>query len=240
MIEIIPAIDIRGGKCVRLVQGDFARETVYSDDPAEVAMKFVAAGIRRLHMVDLDGAVSGRPVNLDILRRASAERASMIDFGGGVRSVGDVRSILEAGASFVTIGSLAIRSPEKLRAWIEEFGEERFLIGIDVRDGFAAVDGWTETTDLALEDATRRVERSGVTRVFVTDISKDGAMDGPSLDLYRRILANHPGLELIASGGVRDIKDVRALDAIGCKGVIVGRAIYEGAITLEELRAYVS
>jgi phosphoribosylformimino-5-aminoimidazole carboxamide ribotide isomerase len=235
MIEIIPAIDLRGGRCVRLLRGDFDRETVYSDDPSAVAASFAAAGLTRLHVVDLDGSRSGRMTHLDVLRRV-AERVDIgIDYGGGVRHKQDVIEILGAGAKMVTIGSLAITDPEMVGVWIDEFGADRFLIGIDARDGRAAVSGWTETTNTRIHTAVDTIRSLGAKYVFVTDISRDGAMIGPATDLYRELIGEFPDIEFVASGGVRSMLDIEDLDRIGCAGVIVGRALYDGTLKLEDI-----
>jgi len=238
MIEIIPAMDLIGGRCVRLLQGDFNKETVYSDDPVGVARAFADAGIRRLHMVDLDGARRGSSSNIDILKAVSTSCSLSIDFGGGVRSANNVRVILDSGAAMVTIGSLAVREPEKIRAWAIEFGIDKFMIGIDIRDGRAAVNGWYQDTEKGVAEVLSSLIPAGLRRYFVTDIAKDGAMEGPALDLYRGIIAEFPEIELIASGGVRTMQDISDLDEIGCSGVIVGRAIYEATITTEEAAKY--
>lgn len=238
MIEIIPAIDIMGGECVRLTQGDFARKTVYSADPVETAISFEAAGVTRLHMVDLDGAKSGRPRNLAVLGRVASRTDLIIDYGGGLRSEADVRSVLDAGAAVANVGSFAIREPDVFLRWIEKFGGERILLGADVREGKIAIDGWQTDTRIPVSEVLDRFVPRGVSSVFVTDIGRDGAMAGPSTGLYREILGAFPNLRLIASGGVASIGDVRRLERAGCSGVIVGKAIYEGRISLEDLKNY--
>jgi len=238
MIQLIPAMDLIGGRCVRLLQGNFAKETVYSDDPVGTAAAFEGAGIKRLHLVDLDGARTRRLSNLDVLRQVTKKTGLRIDFGGGVRSTGDVKAIFDSGAEMVTIGSLAVTDPYTVSSWAKEFGAENFMIGIDVRDGRAAVNGWLTDTETGLNDVISSLMKAGLERYFVTDIAKDGAMVGPAIDLYEQILVAFPGIELIASGGVRTIKDVAELDRIRCSGVIVGRALYEENITLEEAARY--
>jgi phosphoribosylformimino-5-aminoimidazole carboxamide ribotide isomerase len=237
MIEIIPAIDLIDGECVRLRQGSYTHKTVYSDDPLDVAKGFEACGIRRLHLVDLDGAKAGRPVNLHILKRIAAETALKIDFSGGLRSDADLEQVFAAGAAFAGIGSLAVRNPALLRSWIGQYGAERFLIGADIRNGRIAVSGWEQETDLELVAFVDSMLQLGIRRVFCTDIAQDGMLAGPALELYSKLIVAFPGLELIASGGVRNIQDVLALERIGCSGVIIGKAIYEGLITPEELAA---
>jgi phosphoribosylformimino-5-aminoimidazole carboxamide ribotide isomerase len=233
--EIIPAIDLIEGKCVRLSQGDFARKTVYSDDPAEVARRFEAAGLRRLHLVDLDGARSGRVTNLRVLAKIAAATGLTIDFSGGIKTDADIRSVFDAGAAIAAVGSVAVRQPELFIRWLEEFGGERILLGADVRNEKLAVDGWQTETETGIFDFLRGFAAKGVTQAFVTDISKDGLLEGPATALYRRILDEVPGLRLTASGGVSKREDLDDLKQAGCSGAIVGKAFYEGKITLEEL-----
>lgn len=238
MIEIIPAIDVIDGKCVRLTQGDFLQKTVYADYPAEVAKRFADLGIRRLHMVDLDGAKSGKPANLSVLERVAAATDLTIDFGGGIKSDVDIASVFDAGASIANLGSVAVREPERFDGWLQQYRADRILLGADVKNGKVAIDGWATATEIdVIQMLTQRVA-NGVTQAFVTDIGSDGAMKGPAIKLYQQIIAAIPSLELIASGGVSSIEDVKALDEVGCSAVIVGKAIYEGRITEEELKAY--
>jgi phosphoribosylformimino-5-aminoimidazole carboxamide ribotide isomerase len=235
---IIPAIDVIGGKCVRLTQGDYAQKKVYSDNPADMAKRFEDAGISRLHVVDLDGAKAGTIINLKVLESIAAATKLVIDFGGGVKKINDVESILNAGASIVTIGSLAVKQPQLLEEWIMEFGAENFLIGADVLDEKIKISGWLQDGGINVFNFIGQMISIGVTKIFCTDISKDGAMVGPSLDLYKRIIADHPEVNLIASGGVTSLEDLHQLQAIGCKAAIVGKAIYEGNITLEQLKNF--
>lgn len=238
MIEIIPAMDLIGGKCVRLTQGDFARETVYSNDPLETAKRFEAAGLTRLHMVDLDGARSGSPANLHVLKHVASGTSLTIDYGGGIKSETDVAAVFSAGATIVNIGSLAARQPEIFLGWVDKFGGDKILLGADTKKGKVAIDGWqTETKEPILAYLRKFAER-GVTKAFVTDIASDGAMTGPSIKLYRKITAAVQEINLIASGGVRSIADIDELESIGCKGVIIGKALYEGNIELEDLAKY--
>jgi phosphoribosylformimino-5-aminoimidazole carboxamide ribotide isomerase len=233
--EIIPAIDLIEGKCVRLSQGDFSEKTVYSDSPVDVAKDFESAGIKRLHMVDLDGAKAGQIRNLHVLEAVAAATSLEIDFSGGIKSEEDVRSVFSAGAKMVAIGSLAVREPELLGRWTMDFGSDRILVGADVRDGFVAINGWQTKTDTSLIPFIHRLSELGVERIFVTDVSKDGLLEGPATELYREILLEFPNIQLIASGGVSDISDIRALNEVGCAGAIIGKAIYEGRIKMEEL-----
>ncbi|MEI9934249.1 MAG: 1-(5-phosphoribosyl)-5-[(5-phosphoribosylamino)methylideneamino]imidazole-4-carboxamide isomerase [Ferruginibacter sp.] len=234
-MEIIPAIDLINGKCVRLTKGDYAQQKVYNDNPAEVAKQFEDAGIKRLHVVDLDGAKAGRIVNLSVLESIASATNLIIDFGGGVKSIADVGNILNAGASIVTIGSLAVKHPELLEEWLMEFGADKFLIGADVLDEKIKISGWLEDGGINIFQFIAKMLGLGVTNIFCTDISKDGVLQGPSIDLYKKIMQDHPEVNLIASGGVSKIEDVIQLKEIGCSGAIIGKAIYEGLITLKEL-----
>ena len=238
MIEIIPAIDLIGGKCVRLMHGDFSRETVYSDDPLETAKRFEAAGLKRLHMVDLDGARSGTPANLHVLKHIASATNLIIDYGGGVKSESDIGAVFGAGAAMINVGSVAVRQPEAFIGWLEKFGCDKFLLGADCKGGKVAIDGWQTNTTVPVLGFLRNFAERGLTKAFVTDIATDGAMTGPPLKLYRKIRSALQEIDLIASGGVRSVDDIRELDAIGCSGVIVGRAIYEGNIKLEDLAEY--
>ncbi len=238
MIEIIPAMDLIGGKCVRLTQGDFSRKTVYSDDPLETAKRFEAAGMGRLHMVDLDGARTGVSANLHILRKVASGTKLTIDFSGGLKTESDVAAVFETGAAIATVGSVAADQPELFLSWVEKFGNDKMLLGADARNGRIAINGWqTDTTTPVLKFLRNFAER-GVTSAFVTDITRDGAMKGPALTLYRQIRAAIHGMDLIASGGVTSIADIDELERIGCSGVIVGRAIYDRKVKLEDLAKY--
>jgi phosphoribosylformimino-5-aminoimidazole carboxamide ribotide isomerase len=232
---IIPAIDIIGGKAVRLTKGDYAQQKVYNENPVEVAKQFEDAGIQRLHIVDLDGAKAGKIINLKVLENIAAATNLIIDFGGGVKKITDVGNIFSAGAAMVTIGSLAVKHPEILEEWLMEFGEEKFLIGADVLDEKIKISGWLEDGGINIFDFIGKMIALGANNIFCTDISKDGVMEGPSIELYKKIMEGHPEINLIASGGVSNIDDVKKLKAIGCSGAIIGKAIYEGKITLEEL-----
>jgi phosphoribosylformimino-5-aminoimidazole carboxamide ribotide isomerase len=239
-MEIIPAIDIIDGKCVRLSQGDFSRRKEYSDSPLEAAIKFAAAGLKRLHIVDLDGAKSGRPRNLGILEAIAAKTSLVIDFGGGVKSDSDVMRVFDSGAEMVSIGSVAIKEPDTFFEWLSHYGRENFLLGVDARDGKISIDGWQTDTDLDALPFLIEYNTLGVEQAFVTDIRKDGELGGAAFGLYQEIRLGIPELKLIASGGVSSTKDIEELERVGCSGVIIGKAIYEGRIKLEELRDYVS
>lgn len=232
---IIPAIDIINGKCVRLTKGDYAQQKIYNDNPVEVAKQFEAAGIQRLHIVDLDGAKAGKIINLAVLENIAAATNLIIDFGGGVKNITDVGNIFTAGAAMVTVGSLAVKHPELLEEWLMEFGEEKFLIGADVLDEKIKISGWLEDGGINIFDFIGKMIALGAKNIFCTDISKDGVMQGPSVELYKKIITEHPEIHLIASGGVTTIDDVKQLKDIGCSGAIIGKAIYEGLITLKEL-----
>jgi phosphoribosylformimino-5-aminoimidazole carboxamide ribotide isomerase len=235
MIEIIPAIDLIEGKCVRLSQGDFEQKKIYNENPLEVAKEFESFGIKRLHLVDLDGAKSGKITNLKTLENIAENTNLIIDFGGGIKTDEDIDSIFKAGATFASIGSIAVKDSEKFFSWIEKYGSDRILLGADVRDKKLAINGWLTDTDLEIIPFLQNYFVNGVTQVFCTDISLDGVLQGTSNELYAEILTKLPKLKLIASGGVSKIEDVYELEKIGCSGVIIGKAIYEGRIELEDL-----
>jgi phosphoribosylformimino-5-aminoimidazole carboxamide ribotide isomerase len=234
-MTIIPAIDIINGKCVRLTKGDYAQQKIYNENPLEAAKQFEDAGITRLHIVDLDGAKAGNIINLKVLETIAANTKLVIDFGGGVKKINDVEMVFNAGAAIVTIGSMAVKHPELLEEWLMEFGADKFLIGADVMDEKIKISGWLEDGGINIFDFIGKMIGLGATNIFCTDISKDGVMQGPSIDLYKKILEQHPEISLIASGGVSNIDDIIALKEIGCSGTIIGKAIYEGLITLEQL-----
>jgi len=234
-MQIIPAIDIINGKCVRLTQGDYTQMTIYNDDPLEVAKMFEDAGLQRLHLVDLDGAKAGAVTNWKVLESVATHTNLVIDFGGGIKQEKDVEAVLNSGAHFVTIGSLAVKSPAVFEHWIQQYGASKFLLGADVKDEKIAVGGWLETTDNAIIPFIQQYVEKGIQQVFCTDISKDGKLEGPSIELYNKIITEFPDLFFIASGGVSCFEDVLALERAGCKGVIIGKAIYEGRITLKQL-----
>jgi len=239
MIEIIPAIDIINGNCVRLTKGDFNAKTIYNEDPTEIAKQFQDAGLKRLHLVDLDGARSGSIQNLKVLESIASATELIVDFGGGISKIGDVNDAFNAGASLITVGSLAVKNKELFIEWLAQFGAEKFLLGADVKNNNILIKGWTESTNINIHAFIDSYTKEGVINIFCTDISKDGMLEGPSVELYKSILAKNKLVQLIASGGVTSCKDIDMLDEIGCKGVIIGKAIYEGLITLEELKHYV-
>jgi phosphoribosylformimino-5-aminoimidazole carboxamide ribotide isomerase len=240
MTTIIPAIDIIDGKCVRLSQGEYEKKTIYNENPLEVAKQFEQAGIKRLHMVDLDGAKVGKIVNWNVLEKVATNTRLVIDFGGGIKSDESITAVFNSGAALATVGSVAVKSPELFFSWIEKFGAEKILLGADVKNEKIAISGWLENTNVSVLDFISDNLKKGVKNIFCTDVSKDGMLQGPSLDLYKKILAENQSFNFIASGGVSSIKNVETLQEIGCQGVIIGKAIYEGLITLNELKKYVS
>ena len=235
MIELIPAIDIIGGQCVRLTKGDYDQKTVYRDSPAEVAKEFEQIGFRRLHVVDLDGAKSKHIVNEQVLKDITTETALTVDFGGGIKTDADIEKAFAAGASMVTIGSIAVTAPELFMGWLGKYGAERIILGADVRHGKISINGWKEDSSEDLLPFLKKYIDAGVRNVLCTEISKDGTLAGPAIDLYKEMMAAYPGLHLIASGGVASIDDIKALDAAGIPAVVFGKAIYEGKINLNEL-----
>ena len=234
-MEIIPAIDLIDGKCVRLTEGDYAQKKVYNEDPLEVAKEFEAHGIRRLHLVDLDGARAQHIVNHKVLERIATHTNLLIDFGGGLKSDEDVRIAFESGARQVTGGTVAVKNPELFLGWLERYGPERLILGADVKDGKVAVSGWQEQSELELFAFLEGYLQKGIRYSICTDISKDGRLEGSALELYKSLIARFPELKLIASGGVTTIDEVHALREAGCYGAIIGKAIYEGRIRLQEL-----
>ncbi len=233
---IIPAIDIIDGKCVRLTQGDYEQKKIYNENPLEVAKEFEDAGVKRLHLVDLDGAKKGQVVNWKVLEAVAGKTGMVVDFGGGIKSDDDIRVVFEAGAKLATIGSVAVKQPDLFFSWVEQYGAEKIFLGADVKDEKIAVGGWLETTGVSVFDFLRGNMEKGVKEIFCTDIAKDGLLQGPSLELYKKIIAELPGIRLTASGGVSHIGDVEALRDAGLAGVIIGKAIYEGHIQMSELK----
>jgi phosphoribosylformimino-5-aminoimidazole carboxamide ribotide isomerase len=237
-IEIIPAIDILGGKCVRLSQGDYARQTVYNADPLEVARMFEDTGILRLHLVDLDGAREKHIVNYSVLERISLKTRLVIDFGGGLKSEDDLRIAFECGAAMITGGSIAVKDRSVFLSWLNKYGPEKIILGADVKEGKIAVSGWQEESNDEIIPFIQSYVDEGIQKVISTDISKDGMLSGPSYTLYQDILAQFPDLYLIASGGISSLEDIHKLAEMGVPGVITGKAIYEGKITLKEIQKY--
>lgn len=234
-MQIIPAIDIMDGQCVRLTHGEFDTRTVYHKDPLDAALQFQEKGVERLHLVDLDGARAGKVINWEVLERLVQHTSLQIDFGGGVKSASDVSRVLDTGASWVTIGSMAIKSPALVAEWMKEFGAEKFLLGADVRDEKITISGWQESTDRDILSFIGEYLSMGVRQIFCTDVNKDGALSGPATALYEKILEHYPDIFLIASGGVSSYEDLQKLQTIGCKGVIIGKALYEGRIDIAKI-----
>lgn len=235
MIEIIPAIDLIDGKCVRLSQGDYEAKKVYNEDPLEVAKMFEGAGIRRLHLVDLDGAKAKHIVNQSVLEKIASNTSLLIDFGGGVQSDEDLEIAFNSGASMVTGGSIAVRNKELFTSWITRYGADKIILGADCKDHKIAVSGWQEATSVEVIPFIGDYNQKGISKVVCTDISKDGMLQGPSIDLYKDILNVFPNLYLIASGGVSCFQDILDLEKSGVPAVILGKAIYENRVTLKEL-----
>ena len=235
MIELIPAIDIIGGQCVRLTKGDYDQKTVYRDSPAEVAKEFEEIGFKRLHVVDLDGAKSKHIVNEQVLKAITTDTHLTVDFGGGIKTDEDIEKAFAAGASMVTIGSIAVTNPDLFMGWLEKYGAERIILGADVRHGKISINGWKEDSSEDLLPFLKKYVDAGVRNVLCTEISKDGTLAGPAIELYQSMMAAYPELHLIASGGVSSIEDIQALDTAGIPAVVFGKAIYEGKINLNEL-----
>jgi phosphoribosylformimino-5-aminoimidazole carboxamide ribotide isomerase len=235
MFEIIPAIDIIEGKCVRLSQGDFSQKIIYNEDPLDVALEFEDLGIKKLHLVDLDGAKTGKIVNLKVLDKIASKTKLIIDFGGGIKTDEDIKLVFDYGATKATIGSLAVKKPELFKSWISRYGSSKIFLGTDVKDEKVAIGGWLENTDIDMIEFIKKNAGYGIKEIFCTDISKDGLLQGPSTELYIKIMEECPEIQLIASGGVSCMEDIEELKNIGCTGVIIGKAIYEGKIDLREV-----
>ena len=239
MMQIIPAIDLIGGQCVRLTEGDFAQQTTYDSNPLEVAKRFEAHGVKRLHLVDLDGARARKPVNLAVLENIASNTGLTIDFGGGLQSEEAVQQAFDAGASQVTAGSIAVREPETVKGWLQQYGADKIIIGADFKGQHIAISAWTEESDYALQDFISDYVETGAKLFICTDVSKDGKLQGPSIDTYRELKATLPKAGLIASGGVTTIEDLEVLQKIEVEGAIIGKAIYEGTIQLKDLERFI-
>ena len=237
-MEIIPAIDIIEGKCVRLSQGNFDQKKIYNERPLEVAKQFEDAGLVRLHLVDLDGAREGRVKNWKTLEQIAGKTSLRIDFGGGIHEEEDVLIVLNSGAVWVTIGSMAVQHEDIFLDWVNRFGHDKFFLGADVKEEKIAIHGWKEITQISIYDFIKKYSDHRLNQIICTDISKDGQLEGPSIDLYKKIIDKFPDLQLIASGGVSKMKDLEELEHIGCAGVIIGKAIYEGRIAVSELSKF--
>ena len=237
-MHIIPAIDLIGGKCVRLSQGDYSSKKEYHDDPLEMAKRFEGVGIRRLHLVDLDGAKAKKIINGAVLERICAGTSLQVDFGGGIQADQEIEKAFSLGAKQVTGGSIAVKNPLLFDEWISKYGSGKIILGADAKDKMIAVGGWEETTTVELIPFIKGYVAKGLSYVICTDVAKDGLLQGPSVELYQEILQEIPGLKLIASGGVSSVKDLEDLEKCGVYGAIVGKAYYEGRVTLEELAAF--
>lgn len=240
MITIIPAIDIIDGKCVRLTQGDYAQQTTYDADPADMVRRYADSGLRRIHVVDLDGARAAEPQNLRVLERMALVDGAEIEWGGGLKSTAALRDLFNAGATYAVAGSIAAREPDTFADWLRRYGPERIVLGADVREGRVSVSGWTEDLDMSIDELTDRFVPLGLSQEICTDISRDGMLGGPSTDLYVRLQEKYPAVDFTVSGGIGDLSHVRRLDELGLRRVIIGKAIYEHRITLKELEKYVS
>lgn len=234
-MQIIPAIDIIEGKCVRLTEGDYAQKKIYNENPLEVAKAFEGIGLMRLHLVDLDGAKAGEVVNWKVLEKIANNTTLKIDFGGGIKTEAILKTVLDTGATYATIGSLAVKNELLFQEWIARFGANIFMLGADVFEEKIAIGGWLEKTEISVFDFMKSYIDKGVKQIFCTDIKKDGKLQGPSIELYQKIIEQFPNLHLIASGGVSSLDDLIELEEIGCSAAIVGKAIYENKITISEL-----
>ncbi len=237
-MQIIPAIDIIEGKCVRLTEGDYAQKKIYNEDPLEVAKAFEGIGLMRLHLVDLDGAKAGTVVNWKVLEKIAHKTSLEIDFGGGIKTEATLQTVFNTGAKYATIGSLAVKNATLFAEWISNYGAEKFMLGADVFEEKIAIGGWLEKTNVSVFDFIKSYLDIGITQLFCTDIQKDGKLEGPSVDLYKKIIAKFPFLGLIASGGVSGLEDLKALRDAGCVAAIVGKAIYENRISMEDLSKF--
>lgn len=232
---ILPAIDIIGGRCVRLSQGDYNQQTQYEATPVDMVKQYVAHGFKRIHVVDLDGAKASSPQNLDTLSELAAVPGAEIEWGGGIKSVEALGAVLDAGAKYVVVGSVAAKQPELFEQWLRMFGPERIVLGADVREGRVAVNGWQEDMDVTIDDLVDRFLKYGLSQVICTEISRDGMLQGPATELYVRLQKKYPKVDFTVSGGISSMADIHALKAAHLRRVIVGKAIYEGRITLDEL-----
>ncbi len=239
MIQVIPAIDIIDGKCVRLTQGDYEQKKIYNEDPAEVAKEFEDAGIKRLHLVDLDGAKEKRIINHKVLEKIANSTKLIIDFGGGIQSDVDIQKAFDFGAKMITGGSIAVKNQEMFLGWLEKFGPEKIILGADAKDEMIAISGWQEATKVSVFDFIEEYLKKGIKYTISTDVAKDGLLQGPSFEMYEKMQAKFSDLKIIASGGVSEMKDLEKLNDQGVFGVIVGKAIYEGKISLKELEKFI-
>jgi phosphoribosylformimino-5-aminoimidazole carboxamide ribotide isomerase len=237
-MRIIPAIDIIDGKCVRLTQGDYGKKKVYREDPVEVALEFQDADLDCLHLVDLDGAREGHVVNWEVIRDIQEKTALSVDFGGGVKTEAEVEQLLDLGVHQINIGSMAVKEPETFSKWLKKYGTENFVLSADVKNGNVAINGWLEDTKFRLFDLVSRFESEGLEYLTCTDITTDGMLEGPNIGLYKKLINKFPKLKVVASGGVSSIEDLKELKYTKVYGVIIGKAIYEGKLKLEELKIF--
>ena len=237
-MTIIPAIDIIDGKCVRLTKGNYSHKTIYNEDPLEVALQFEDAGLKRLHLVDLDGAKAGDVKNWKVLEKIAGKTRLVIDFSGGISTQKNLAITFNSGAAFASIGSIAVKDELTFSGWVLAYGADKFIIGADVKEETIVIKGWTEKTTLTVAELISTYKTKGVNQFFCTDVSKDGMLQGPAIDLYKKILTEHPSIELIASGGVSSIKEIDELREAGCSGAIIGKALYEHRITLNDLKRF--
>jgi phosphoribosylformimino-5-aminoimidazole carboxamide ribotide isomerase len=240
MIRIIPAIDIIDGKCVRLTQGDYGQKKVYNDDPLEVAKMFEDNGLKYLHLVDLDGAKAKHVINHKVLSRITSNTNLTVDFGGGIKTCDDLKIVFESGAKQATIGSVAVSNPEIFESWLQQYGADKIILGADAKNGKIAVAGWQDITSIDIFDFFEDYRKKGVEYVLCTDISRDGMLQGTAIDLYEQLVKKFPKMKIIASGGVTNASEINDLIARNVDGVIIGKAIYEGTISLKELKQFVS
>jgi phosphoribosylformimino-5-aminoimidazole carboxamide ribotide isomerase len=237
-LQLVPAIDIIDGKCVRLEQGDYNKISLYHKEPLEVAKKFEGAGLERLHLVDLDGAKAGTVKNWKVLEAIAGKTSLVVDFGGGIKTEKDVGIVFDSGSALATVGSVAVKNEEEFVKWLLKFSAEKFLLGADVKKEKITISGWQEETTIWIYDFIQKYIGHGVKQIFCTDISKDGKLEGPAIELYKNIISKFPELFFIASGGVSSVDDLKRLEEIGCRGAIVGKAIYENRITLQQLKEF--
>lgn len=237
-MTVIPAIDIIDGKCVRLTKGDYNQKTIYNEDPLEVALQFEDAGLKRLHLVDLDGAKAGEVKNWKVLEKISGKTSLVIDFSGGINTQKSLEITFNSGATYASIGSIAVKDEFTFSGWLLAFGADRFIIGADVKNEIIVIKGWTETTSLTVFDLISTYKTKGVKQFFCTDVNKDGLLQGPATDLYKKIMNEHPSIDLIASGGIAALKEIEELREAGCSGAIIGKAIYENRVSLNDLKRF--
>lgn len=237
-MTIIPAIDIIEGKCVRLTKGDYNLKKIYNENPLEVAKQFEAVGFKRLHLVDLDGAKAGEVKNWKVLEHIAGKTALAVDFSGGIGSQKNLEITFDSGAAYAAVGSIAVKDEFMFSGWLLAFGANRFIIGADVKNEIIVIKGWTESTKLTVFELIEKYKGKGVKQFFCTDVNKDGLLQGPAIDLYKKILNEHPSINLTASGGVSTVKDVEELREAGCDGVIIGKAIYENRISINNLKKF--